>query len=427
MMVDIGSFLDRRLEIAASLDLPIGPDEIVLFPAGNVELFGEDPIVMDAEAASVVIERFNDRGVDIPIDYEHSTLYKAGKGEPSPAAGWIKSLRFDPSIGLIGTVEWGAEAQQQIKAKQYRYLSPHFRIETETRRVDHVLAVALTNTPRINNMRELVAASVAAAQHLTGDTAQEDTEMAKKLITRLASVLNLEGDPTEDAVVAAVEQAVAQDGAPAEPTPEEQAAMVAKDSLMALQRALMEAGLIDATATLQDAVEVAIGLIGSGPDSGDQATASIASALGMTGKPTTAEIVAAIHERKATTVPKDEMKHLQEQVASLTAERTERRATELVGSLVEAGKLNPNDTDNMEWARNLARTEPDRLASLMEKAPVLYKSDRMTPDAPANKTQRESVIASALTDYDNDSCGASKRWYVNAALDEKGLEHLNER
>jgi phage I-like protein len=404
----------------------IGPrdDEIVIIPSGAVELFGEDDILMDASAAKTVIEQFNDRGVKIPIDYEHSTLYKAGQGEPSPAAGWITALRFDPAVGLIGTVEWGDKARQQIKDREYRYLSPHFRIDTATRRVDHVLAVALTNTPRINNMRELVAASVAAAIHKPGDTAQEDSKMAKKLIERLASALKLEDEATEDQVVAAVEQAVAQaEEAPAAPTGEEAAAMAAKDALMTLQSVLMEAGLLGPDATLADAAQAAVDLVGKSAEGANEA-ASIAASLGIEAKDK-ATLVAAINAKIAGSVPAEDAKALQDRVAKLEAEKTDREVTTLVGSLVEDGKLNPHDADKMAWARKQARENRAAFTELMAHAPVLYKSDRETPNE-TTPSGRDTVIASAVNDYAQEKCGASKRWYVNAALDEKGLEHLND-
>lgn len=145
-MIEIGSFLDRMLSIATATD------QIVIFPAGRNELFGDEDIIMDASSAQAIIESFEKCGNNIPVDWEHSTHYQAAEGKESIAAGWITSMHWDETRGLMGTVEWGAKARQQIKAKEYKYLSPHFRIDTETRRVDHVMAVALTNTPKISNM-----------------------------------------------------------------------------------------------------------------------------------------------------------------------------------------------------------------------------------------------------------------------------------
>lgn len=412
MSIEIGSFLDRLASIRAAAD------RVVIFPAGRVEVFGDDDIVMDTAAAQIVIDGFNERGVKIPVDYEHSTLYKAGQGEASPAAGWIVALSWDAKLGLIGTVEWGTEARRQIKAGEYKYLSPHFRIDNETRRVDHVLAVALTNTPRINNMRELVAASVAAAT----DSNKGEIEMTK-FKERLCSLLKLEDTATDEEMIAQVEEAVEE--APAEVAPEDQAVIAVKGLLLEIQRALMEANVIGADSSLADAMQAALDLIGTSSEEATEAAASIATALGMSGKPSTAEMVASIQEKTATMVPAAALKKTQEEVASLTAERDERRASEIVGSLIEDGKLNPHDEVNMKWARDLAKTDPDRLASLMDKAPALYKSDQVTPND-VTPGKRDTVIASALEDFETDGCGASKVFYVNAAMNEKGMDSLNE-
>jgi phage I-like protein len=331
-------------------------------------------------------------------------------------------MSWDESRGLVGSVEWGTEARRQIKAGEYKYLSPHFRIDRESRRVDHVLAVALTNTPRINNMRELVAASVAA---VTVKPSDGGNTMLKKNRVKLCSVLELKDEATDEEIIAQVEEAVE---APSEELPaEDQAVIAVKGLLMEIQRALMEANVIGADASLSDAMQAALDLIGRTAEEGaEEAAASIATALGMKGKPTTEEMVATIHEHIAKTVPVTELEKVQEQVASLTAERIDRQATEIVGTLIEDGKINPHDEKNMTWARNLAKSNPDQLASLMENAPALYKSDRQTPDSDAIKTKRDTVIASAIEDFKTDACGASKKFYVNAALDEDGLEHLNE-
>lgn len=416
MTPEFDSFLYRFASVPAD-----GSDRIVIFPPGVVELFGDDDILMDEEAARDTIASFENRNVKVPVDYEHSTRHKAGKGEPSPAAGWITAMAWSPTDGLVGTVEWSEKAKDQIKKGEYKYLSPHFRLDTDTRRVDHVLAVALTNTPRINNMRELVAASLAAADDTPSDGGHE---MKKEHRTKLCSVLKLEDGATDEEIIAQAEEAVE---TPAEPSAEERAAMAAKDTLIALQSTLMEAGILGPESTLADAAQAALDLVGKTANTdGDEDMEEVASALGLEGDTSKETIIATINERTAKTVPVDEVKKLREEVASLTSERDERRATEIVGSLVEDGKINPHDEKNMTWARNLAKSDPDQLASLMEDAPALYKSGRETPGDPASKTKRETVIASALQDHKHEGVKGSPRHYVNVALDEEGMEHLND-
>lgn len=426
-----GSFLLTAHPIAIRDNPQVGPDRLSVIPAGTLELFDDDSVViMDEKAAEAVIANFAERGVNVPIDYEHSTMFKAGKGEASIAAGWITALEWSPTDGLIATVEWNARAKQQIKDGEYRYLSPHLFTNPETRRVDWLMAVALTNTPKIKNMRELVAASVAAAN--AGLSNGEHT-MLKKNRARLCSVLSLKDEATDEEIIAQVEEVAVQDPDnpenPEEVSAEDQAVIAVKGLLMEMQRALMEANVIGADSSLADAMQAALDLIGKPKEEGaEEAAASIACALGMAKgkKHTTAEIVASITAKIATTVPAAELKSMQEQVASLTAEKKDREATEIVGSLVSAGKLNPYDEDKMKWAREQARTNTEQFCSLMENAPETYKGDRETPEDPAHKTSREVLIASALQDHKNEPCSGAAKFYVNAALDEEGKDALTE-
>ena len=346
MMIEIGAYLNRNIEIAASEGLR--DDELLIMPAGRVELFNMEDVILDEAGAQSVLAAFRERGVDIPVDYEHSTKLKAYVGEESPAAGWITSMHWDADRGLIGSVNWTPRALKQIKDKEYKYASPHFDVDRGTRRVEFVMAVALTNTPRICNMEQLIAASVAASNR--SESISGENEMDKKMRKRMCASLKLEDGATDDQILAAMDEAVDNPDAGGEPevSPEDQAVIAVKSMLMDLQRMLMEANVITPEASLSDAVQAAMDLIGKPADEpAEEAAASIAASLGMSGKPTTAEMVASIQERIANTVPATALKKVQEQVASLTAERTERKATEIVGSLIEDGKLNPHDEANM--------------------------------------------------------------------------------
>jgi len=131
------------------------PEEIVIFAAGEIELEGSDMAIMDAEAAAEIIARIERRGVDIVIDYEHATL----SGEPAPAAGWLPADGFswDPARGLVAKTRWTAKAKRYLEASQYRYHSPVFHVHKETRRISVLHSVALTNSPRTNNIMPIAA------------------------------------------------------------------------------------------------------------------------------------------------------------------------------------------------------------------------------------------------------------------------------
>jgi len=110
-----------------------------------------------------MVKNFNERHPKPPtemvVDWEHMS----GATEPpvkSPAAGWVKGL----SIGdgkLFADVEWTAEAADEIRKREYRFISPEFHLnyldkDTGKRIGATLLAIALTNRPFIEGMEPVV-------------------------------------------------------------------------------------------------------------------------------------------------------------------------------------------------------------------------------------------------------------------------------
>jgi phage I-like protein len=105
-----------------------------------------------------VVERFEDHGCDLPIDYEHQTLggsYASPTGQ-APAAGWIKRLEAKPGEGIVAHVHWTDPATEQLAERQYRYLSPVAVVRKSDRKLVALHSVALTNKPAIVGMQPIV-------------------------------------------------------------------------------------------------------------------------------------------------------------------------------------------------------------------------------------------------------------------------------
>jgi phage I-like protein len=140
------------------------PEWVRLLPLGEVPLGdGREPLWVDQEALAAMVAHFQERGLDLVVDYEHQTL----SGRKAPAAGWIRELEIRiagetpaPQDGLWARVEWTATARQHLAAREYRYFSPVLRLEDKTRRPLALLHAALTNTPAINGLTPLVAKSM---------------------------------------------------------------------------------------------------------------------------------------------------------------------------------------------------------------------------------------------------------------------------
>lgn len=126
------------------------PSVITLVPLGNVETT-QGSFIVNTESFQSMNQQFKKRKIDVVIDYEHQTLQDV----QSPAAGWIKSLSLSKDA-ILGVVEWTQKAQEYLKNKEYKYLSPVIQVRKEDGVAVGLHSVALTNTPAINGMKALV-------------------------------------------------------------------------------------------------------------------------------------------------------------------------------------------------------------------------------------------------------------------------------
>jgi phage I-like protein len=129
------------------------PDEFQLLPYGQINIEGEAPATNDEESMQSIIADFQRRGNEMVIDYEHQTL----SGGQAPAAGWIKRLIDKGKDGLWAAVEWTQQAKEYLKNKEYKYFSPVMWVAKQGRKVVKIENVALTNFPKVNNLRPIIA------------------------------------------------------------------------------------------------------------------------------------------------------------------------------------------------------------------------------------------------------------------------------
>lgn len=97
------------------------PDWILLIPAGTV--VGVDGRSWVNDQPNNVVSLFNNRQLDLPIDWEHATEVRAPKGLDAPAAGWIQAMEVREGA-VWGCVEWTAAGVNCISSKSY---SPAWR------------------------------------------------------------------------------------------------------------------------------------------------------------------------------------------------------------------------------------------------------------------------------------------------------------
>lgn len=194
---DAGRSGDGDTAVALNVELPDDgsvPEWVQLVPAGpTIEgADGRSWQFSEAEAARVV-EAFNARNRELPIDWEHASEKRAPQGEEAPAAGWLRELAVQEG-SLYGRVAWTERAAGQIRRREYRYLSPVFLFTPQDRRVVRLTSAGLTNQPNF--------ALRALNREATDDDAEEDAPVKWK---QLMQKLGLSEDASEDDALEAVD------------------------------------------------------------------------------------------------------------------------------------------------------------------------------------------------------------------------------
>lgn len=395
------------------------PSRLLLLKDGDIGWANLEDIELDAAQAKSIIETFEKHGADIPIDYHHSTVKleehpeRVTQGGVAPAVGWIKGLDYVDGEGLYADpVEWtDPEAVRSILSKRYKYFSPVIITDAESKAIVALHSVALTNKPRTKAQRELLEAAEQWSARQTGGPDMDKFAKLKANALALAKGLRME---------------VAQE----EEIPEFPAVDESQKLLSRLIDALKADGAaIEDDATLEAVIEAAIAAIeGDGEEeapteeeaAAQKAVDTITAELGIK-KGDTKLIAAELASLKVKAARHDE---LDKRVAELEGERKAARVKFLVGEQIEAGKLNPQDEKAMDSARKLAAHDETMFANLFANIrPIVECGQAVTP---GSDTKRGLLISEAGKEYDAETAGCAKEFYVAAALEDEGLAALTE-
>ncbi len=171
------------------------PQEVKILPLGRVQSM-KGTFEVDDESCRTIMAQFKGRHLDLVIDYEHQTL----KDVQAPAGGWIKDI-YKGDDALVAKVEWTPKAQEYLKNREYRYLSPVVTVRRKDRKAIGLHSVALTNTPAIDGMFAIVNSAGFPAGEIDDPQGGEDMEFLKAL----AAMLGLPETATEEDVKNAVD------------------------------------------------------------------------------------------------------------------------------------------------------------------------------------------------------------------------------
>lgn len=183
-------------EIYSSVELSDGeaPEWVELIPAGP-SVVGRDgrAWLFDDAAQQFVQSNFSSRAIDLPVDWEHATQRRAPLGQEAPAGAWIKQLEIRNGA-LWGQAEWTPRGAAQVEAKEYRYLSPVFDYDDETKRIVRMVSAALTNIPNLVmtalNQEQLENIPVKPSPELLKLLGLPETATAEQVFTATTAKLN---------------------------------------------------------------------------------------------------------------------------------------------------------------------------------------------------------------------------------------------
>lgn len=280
------------------------------------------PWNITSASAQAVIDRFRARRNPGVIDYEHQTLNKEKNGQPAPAAGWIRDLRWIDGQGLYAVADLTARARAHIEGEEYLYVSPVFEYSRETGAVLDIHMAALTNNPAIHGMEPLSLLAAATAAFVPRSQPTQEKTLNPLLKALLAS-LGLPETTTEEAATAA----------------------------------LTALGPLAGVATARAQATAARQALNLGADATADAVIAACSSLRTAAAPDPAKYV-----------PIAVVEELRTSVTALTARQAQGEVDKLVGDALQDGRLLPA----MEaWARDLGKSNVAALTSYLKAAQPL--------------------------------------------------------
>ena len=144
------------------------PREVRLFAFGETDT-SKGKFVLDESSAQAVLDAFKEQGTDrLAFDYGHGMVQPTGS-DSHKAAGWfVPEVRGD---GLYASdIQWTDPALEALSAREYRFFSPAFLFDSESRKLTKLLNVALTNIPATKNQTPLVLDGLSADETKTKET-----------------------------------------------------------------------------------------------------------------------------------------------------------------------------------------------------------------------------------------------------------------
>ena len=123
---------------------------------------------------------------EILVDTDHSS--ETFNGDTS-AKGWLSNLEFKEGKGLFGKIKWTDIGKKLIENRVFRWLSPSWIINADTKEPLEMTSCALTNRPsQLGRIEPIINASPIAIESI--DIKENDMEDIIKRLTTLEQLVS---------------------------------------------------------------------------------------------------------------------------------------------------------------------------------------------------------------------------------------------
>ena len=133
------------------------------------------------EALQKIADEVNTSGFEKLVDKDHQSLRPALE-KNTEAMGFVSELKVEAGKGLFGKIKWTDIGKKLIENRVFRWLSPVFRLNKETREPIELVNVALTNMPSQPDLDPIVNA---APDQITLEKEIIKMEMTKEELVQL--------------------------------------------------------------------------------------------------------------------------------------------------------------------------------------------------------------------------------------------------
>ncbi len=172
------------------------------------------PFSVDAAMMKQMVDACISSKVAIPVDYEHASVFS----DRAPASGWIEPGNLevrkteDGQHKLWGKIDWTPNAADQVRAREYRYLSPTIVFNTRDRKTAEMTgaslhSVALTNKPFLEELPEVRLNSVPGKFVFAEE--RKSTAMNEEARKAMIAAFGLPEDVSDEQIALAAQKSAA--------------------------------------------------------------------------------------------------------------------------------------------------------------------------------------------------------------------------